>query len=311
MSQKFELGPLTANQLFEIPIYALTAVTTFEVLDEFEGRKGKFIKGFLLNDLRNRNGWRVEWDAIKTYHKDFINKPGTWFERMPDMPDHPDGATYKRMMSNQENYRVTNIVGLELVEDTHTLNYVAEILDENLTEINFEELNQTGKINFTSPGIWPVEAKIIGKMPNGRPKLDVYAFKALHYSYINDPAFEKDAAKTLGTCEGLGSECMTRLAASTNLEGNESLAPLMEVPLIRDKLNKIYTPCELKAFHKELTASNADDTCVSKKLKIVASVNKDMAQDLQLAIAYSYCQKEGVAQLAADLEAGTDVKIIS
>lgn len=248
-----------SQQLQQLPIYALTAVTKFEKVAEFKGRKGNFIKGFLLNDLRNKNGWRTTWESIKRHYEDFINKPGTYFERAKDMPDHPDGETYKRMMSNQENYRVTNIVGLELDHKSHTLNYIAEVLDESLTEIDFDTLLESGKINFTSPGVWPTNAEVLGHMPNGRPILDVHDWKALHYSYINDPAFGEEAAKTLGTCEGLGSECMTRLAASTNLEGNESLAPLQEVPLIRDKLNKIYTPCELKAFHAQLIAAGTDE----------------------------------------------------
>jgi len=303
MSQQYELGPLTASQLqlLQQPIYALTAVTKFEKVAEFKGRKGNFIKGFLLNDLRNKNGWRTTWESIKRHYEDFINKPGTYFEREPDMPDHPDGETYKRMMSNQENFRVTNIVGLELIPETHTLNYIAEILGEELTEIDFDTLLESGKINFTSPGVWPTKADVLGHMPNGRPILDVHDWKALHYSYINDPAFTKEAAKTLGTCEGLGSECMTRLAASTNLEGNESLAPLMEVPLIREKLNRIYTPCELKGFHKELTAADAEDSCVSRKLKIISNENPNMEKDQQLAVAYSYCQKTGVAELAKNL----------
>jgi len=294
----------------QIPIYALTAVTKFEVKDQYKGRKGRFIKNFLLNDTRNKNGWRTTWESIQTYYEDFLNKPGTYFEREEDMPDHPDGETYKKMMSNQENYRVVNIAGLELDENTHSLYSISEILDENLTEINFEELLDSGKINFTSPGIWPVKADVVGKMPDGRPELDVHEWKALHFSYINDPAFGEQAAKTLGTCEGLGNQCMTRLAASTNLEGNDSLAPLQEVPLIRQKLNQIYTPCELKAFHKELTADNAESTCVSNKLKIIMKEDPDMDKDQQLAIAYSYCQEQGKAELADDLKNKRDIEII-
>lgn len=299
------------SQTFQqIPIYALTAVTKFEVKDQYKGRKGRFIKNFLLNDQRNKNGWRTTWESIKTYYEDFLNKPGTYFEREADSPDHPDGETYKKMMSNQENYRVVNIAGLELDETTHSLYSISEILDEALTEIDFEALLDSGKINFTSPGIWPVKADVVGTMPDGRPELDVHEWKALHFSYINDPAFGENAAKTLGTCEGLGSQCMSRLAASTNLEGNDSLAPLQEVPLIRNKLNQIYTPCELKAFHKELSAETSESTCVSNKLKIIIKESPEMEKDQQLAVAYAYCQKQGIAELADDLKNKKDIKII-
>lgn len=293
-----------------IPIYALTAVTRFEIKDQYKGRKGKFIKNFLLNDKRNKNGWRTTWESIKTHYEDFLNKPGTYFEKSDGTPDHPDGESYKKMMSNQENYRVVNIAGLELDEKTHSLYSISEILDEEITEIDFEGLLRDGKINFTSPGVWPIKSDEVGTMADGRPELDVHEWKALHFSYINDPAFGEKAAKTLGTCEGLGGECMTRLAASTDLEGHDSLAPLQEVPLIMKALHENYTPCDLKAFHKELTAESAD-SCVSKKLKIITKENPDMAQDQQLAIAYSYCQDVGKAELADDIKNNRDVNVIS
>jgi len=47
-------------------------VTDFDVMDNWKGRSGKFIKGFLLNDKRNKNGWMVPWNVIKKYASDFV-----------------------------------------------------------------------------------------------------------------------------------------------------------------------------------------------------------------------------------------------
>ncbi len=62
---------------------------------------------------------------------------------------------------------------------------------------------------------------------------------------------------------------------------------------------------------KKGVATGNEDSCVSRKLKIVAKENPGMAVDMQLAIAYSYCQKEGLAALADDLKNKRDIKIIS
>jgi len=149
-------------------------ITTHEILDNFEGRRGKFIKGFLLNDKRNKNGWMVPWDVIKKYAADWINHPGIYY--LPGgEPDHTDGETYRENMANQEGFRVVNIVSVTPDESTHTLNYVGEIIDDD-----FEKDYDAGKINMTSPGVWPVDMDEVGVMENGRTKLDVNIYKALH-----------------------------------------------------------------------------------------------------------------------------------
>jgi len=213
-------------------------VTSFDILDNYQGREGKFIKGFLLNTKRNKNGWMVSWDSILKMASDFVNHPGIYYEISEGEPDHTDGGTYRENMANQENYRVVNIVDVSVDEATQTLNYVGEILDEE-----FEALWEAGKINMTSPAVWPEEMEQVGTMENGAPMLDVSKWRALHIAYINDPAYDDDAA-TLATCDGDGQSCKIRLSAKNNpcgLCAQNDLAPLMEVPIIRKKLNSTYT----------------------------------------------------------------------
>lgn len=270
-------------------------VTSFDILDNYQGREGKFIKGFLLNTKRNKNGWMVSWDSILKMASDFINHPGIYYEVNPDDPDHTDGTTYRENMSNQENYRVVNIVDVSLDEATQTLNYVGEILDEE-----FEALWESGKINMTSPAVWPEEMEQVGTMENGRPMLDVSKWRALHIAYINDPAYGDDAV-TLATCDGDGQSCKIRLSAKNNpcgLCAQNDLAPLMEVPIIRKKLNSTYTPKRIAEIHSEYAAMTAqDNNCVSNKLKIIMEDNPGMEKDQQLAISYAYCKASIVAEL--------------
>jgi len=281
-----------------------------EILDNFEGRTGKFIKGFLLNDKRNKNGWKVDWESIKKYASDWINHPGIYYVTYGE-PDHTDGETYRENMSNQESYRVVNIVSVIPDELTHTLNYVGEIIDAE-----FEQEWNAGNINMTSPGIWPEEMETVGKMENGRPKLDVTKHRALHVAYINEPAYGSDAY-TIATCDGDGEACRIRLSAKTDdgvcmgLCAQNDLAPLQEVPLIRKTLNNQFTKCEVDKMHGEFVALAGADNCVANKLQIIMEDNPDMAKDQQLAIAYSYCQQTGIEELYADVEGGEDIEWIT
>lgn len=269
---------------------------SFDILDNYAGRDGKFIKGFLLNEKRNKNGWQVDWDVIKKYASDFINHPGIYMVT-PQGPDHTSGETYRENMANQEEYRVVNIIDVIPDEQTHTLNYVGEIIDDE-----FAALYESGRINKTSPAIWPEEMDTVGTMENGRPMLNVKKYRALHNAYINQPAYGDDAI-TLSTCDGDGKACRIRLSAKTE-DGKEcmglcaqnDLSPLQEVPLIKKTMNNHYTPCEINKIHAEYAAMSAvDDNCVANKLKIVMADNPDMDKDQQLAIAYAYCQ-ESIAQ---------------
>jgi len=270
-------------------------ITSFDILDNFEGRSGKFIKGFLLNTKRNKNGWKVSWDSIKKNASDFINHPGIYYEPTEDEPDHTGGRTYRENMANQEGFRVVNIVSVSLDEAGQTLNYVGEILDED-----FEALWEAGKINMTSPAVWPEEMEQVGTMENGAPMLDVDKWRALHIAYINDPAYGDDAV-TLATCDGEGEACRIRLSAKNNpcgLCAQNDLAPLQEVPLIRRKLKREFSAEGIAKIHSQYAAMTAqDNNCVSDKLKIIMEDNPDMEKDQQLAIAYAYCKASIVADL--------------
>jgi len=268
----------------------------YELLNNYNGREGKFIKGFLLNDKRNKNGWRVTWESILKFASDFVNHPGIWFET-GDGPDHTGGVSYRDNMSNQENYRVVNIVDVMIDEETRTLNYVGEIIDDE-----FLKIWEAGEINMTSPAVWPEDMKEVGKMEDGRPMLDVFVWRALHVAYINEPAFG-DVANTISTCDGDGIACEIRLSAKTSGMGlcaDDNLGPLMEVPIIKRKLQSTYSSCELKRFHEELMASTDESDCVANKLKIVMADNPNMEKDQALAIAFSFCQKEGVEKVLED-----------
>lgn len=268
------------------PLYGMEQIVERTILDNWKGREGPFYKGFLLNTKRNKNGWRVTKESIELDMADFINHPGVYMKKN-GIPDHPGGQTYKENMSNQELYRVSNIIDLDWDPITETLYSIEEPIDED-----FKTLYEAGKINFRSPGIWPVKMRHVGTTEDGRPALDVDRFRALHTAYIDDPAFG-DEARTVSTCDADGITCKMRLFAKSEALAADELAPLMQVPLIRKTLNQRYTPCQIKNFHAELKASS-DTSCVSTRLKAISEDNPDQPVDWQLAAAYAMCQNEGL-----------------
>ena len=41
------------------------ASSEIEVLEEYEGETGQFLKTFAINDKRNKNGWRATWPGAR------------------------------------------------------------------------------------------------------------------------------------------------------------------------------------------------------------------------------------------------------
>ena len=228
------------------------ASSHIEVLDEFEGQKGQFLKVFGISDKRNKNGWRAVWEGIKKHVDTFKEKPGIEFVKCDEDGcdlDHTEAQTEEMSLQIQEPYRVVTTVGTQLDEKTHTAYLIDKVNDPN-----FFEKVKSGEIKYVSPSIWPKSGgyEIVGQMENGQPMIDVWEWSALHHAFVNKPAFGDDA-KITATCEGI------------------------DCPV------KLLTAAEQKV---QLTADALQD-CVSKKVKEWGE-NPD---EQKLAIFYSECRK--------------------
>jgi hypothetical protein len=234
----------------------LKASAGIEFLDEYNGEKGQFVKTFALNDQRNKNGWRVTWESIKNNISDFSKnaRPGIEYVKCENSIcdlDHIDSSTYQKSLEIQEPFRKTTIIDYTLDENTHTSFFIHRVEDPEF----FTKL-QSQEIRFVSPAIWPIsgEYTILGQMPNGLPKLDVYGWLALHDAFVNNPAFG-DEAKIVATCEGEG--CQMRLLTAKekkNLSADE-LAPLEQIPILvrhKDHLTFVSTTKDISAAINEL-----------------------------------------------------------
>ena len=191
------------------------ASSHIEVLDEFEGESGQFLKTFAINDKRNKNGWRAVWEGIRKNIETFKGKPGIEFVKCDEDGcdlDHTEAQTEEMSLQVQEPFRVTTIVGFTFDESTHTAYFIDKVNDAD-----FFQKVKSGEIKYVSPSIWPKSGgyEIVGQMENGQPMIDVWEWSGLHKAYVNKPAFGDDA-KITATCEG--HDCPVKLlTASTKL----------------------------------------------------------------------------------------------
>ena len=99
------------------------ANSSIEVLDEYEGETGQFLKTFAINDTRNKNGWKAVWEGIRKHLHTFKGKPGIEFIKCNqdgcDL-DHTEAKTEELSLKVQEPFRVTTIIDFSFDESTHT-----------------------------------------------------------------------------------------------------------------------------------------------------------------------------------------------
>lgn len=251
----------------------LKASEDIQLLDEYNGEKGQFVKTFALSDKRNKNGWRVTWDSIKNNISDFSKneRPGIEYVKCENSIcdlDHTDAATFETSLQVQEDFRKTTIIDYTLDENNHIAYAIHKVNDpEFYTKLENHE------IRFVSPSIWPISGQytVLGQMPNGLPKLDVYDWKAVHIAFVNNPAFG-DEAKVTAMCEGEGCQMRLLTAADKKKLTADELAPLEEIPLLvkhKDHMTFVSTTKEISQkindlFSKEYNPNIQSVTAILK-----------------------------------------------
>ena len=186
------------------------AATRFEVLDEFEGEKGTFIRSFLISDKLNLNDWEVTAEANRLDGPDFVGKPGIEFFR-EGRRDHTVGNTYNEALNLQEPFakaRIRKVLGTETGEK---LEQISRIFDDEIIQ-----KIRTKEIEFVSPAIFPqsVEDVEIIVKPDGGHIHRVHRYRALHYAFVNEPAFGPEA-RIGEICDG--PDCVMKLSAAKKI----------------------------------------------------------------------------------------------
>jgi len=207
------------------------AATEFDVLDEFEGEKGFFIKSFLINNKLNLNDWVVTEEANRLDGPEFKGMPGIEFFNK-GRRDHTVGNTYAealRLQSPHAKGIIRKVIGTATGEK---LTQVSRIFDEEMIA-KIKKARKEGKKMFVSPAIFPrsIDDVEIIERPEGGHIHRVHRYLPLHYAFVDEPAYGGDAAIT-DVCEG--ADCLIKLAKSaTDGIGQDEIDPLRTIPIIR------------------------------------------------------------------------------
>ena len=256
------------------------AATEFEVLDEFEGESGTFIKSFLINNKLNLNDWEVTEEANRLDGPEFKGMPGIEFFNK-GRRDHTVGNTYAealRLQSPHAKAIIRKVLGTETGEK---LTQISRVFDEEI----IKKLRNK-EIKFVSPAIFPrsIDDVEIIERPEGGHIHRVHRYLPLHYAFVDEPAYGGDAAIT-DICDG--PECLIKLEkAKTDGIGQDEIDPLREIPIIRvSKCSKTGKINVSVAGDDEL--SKLVSECLSKKL-----TTGEEPTDQELAICFSESRKK-------------------
>jgi len=262
------------------------AATEFEVLEDFEGEKGFFIKSFLINNKLNLNDWEVTEEANRLDGPEFKGMPGIEFFNK-GRRDHTVGSTYAealRLQSPHAKGIIRKVIGTETGEK---LTQISRIFDEEMIA-KIRKARKEGKKLFVSPAIFPrsIDDVQIIERPEGGHIHRVHRYLPLHYAFVDEPAYGGDAAIT-DICEG--ADCLIKLAkngATTDGIGQDDIDPLRTIPIIRvSKCSKTGKINVSVAGDDEL--SKLVSECLSNKL-----APGEEPTDQELAICFSEAREK-------------------
>lgn len=247
----------------------LKASSEIELLEEYNGEKGRFVKTFAINDKRNKNGWRSPWESTKRNIHTFLDdggRPGIEYVSCDGTVcdlDHTDGSTKEISIEVQEPFRKTTIIDYTLNEDSHTAYFIHKVLsDETWQKLQKRELK------FVSPSLWPKQGgiEIVGEMANGLPMIDAYEWDGLHTAFVNNPAFG-DEAQVTALCEG--ENCHMKLLTAKQLKaetvGDDGLGPLRQIPILVRHKGKLRFVSVDKEVAEKLYANFQKDIAINEE----------------------------------------------
>jgi len=260
-----------------------------EFFDNYKGKKGFFLKKFLINDTFNMNDWKTTWEAIEKDIWNFVGKPQV---RTPD-EDHP-------RVKDQDDFKVGEIIDVGIDPVKRTAWQVSHITDKET-----QELIKAGKIKYGSPTVLKYNDANTEEKDTGlwQKQTTLHRFVPAHDALVAEPAYGKEVDKIPAICEGDGPACSLKLMEVSASVNSDNVNQLTIVPFVKKALNKHFKASTLEAYYN-YSKSGESDSCVSKKIKILADEHPTWDHDQAIAVAYSYCkQNQGAIekQLIVDL----------
>jgi len=248
------------------------------LLTNWKGREGKFVRTFGMNSERNKNEWRATWDSIKKYIHTALQFPGIEYEVCRadgcDL-DHVEADTFEENLAKQKPFERTKIIDFILDEKNESVDLIHEVNSDE-----FWEKLKKREIKYVSPLIWPLVngVQVLGHGRDDLPIIDTTAWKFVHHAFLkNNPAYGTDIATVKTMCDGVDCDVKLlqgKLSADTTTANQENISNLQEIPLLYKHKGQLIL----------LSASE----CVQNKIK----EKKDSGikiDDQALAITFSEC----------------------
>jgi len=253
-----------------------------EILKKFQGKEGFFIKKFLISDKFNANRWRVTWDGILQDVKGFVGKP---IVLTPDK-DHPP-------VQIQDDFKVGEILQVEIDEMFHKVYQYSEITDPIAQQMILDE-----EIEFGSPTVvvYSPETREEVELGDGRIETTLHRFVPAQDALVGNPAYGKEVDNIPAVCTGDGPGCAMKLLSVSAAINDDNTNQLTIVPFVKKTIKSRYSSQDLATIVGKITnAQDADlDSCVERKIKILATENPDWSHDQVIAVAFSYCEESGM-----------------
>ena len=264
-----------------------------EILEKYKGRTGFFMKKYLIGAEYNMNDWRTPWSAIKKDVWGFEGKPVV----LTPARDHPSVA-------EQDDYAVGEIIEVGLDETKQIAWQVSQIFDKKAQKLIREK-----KVRYGSPTVMKYSdaTTVETKLGNDHIQTTLNRFIPAHDALVEDPAYGKQVDYIPAVCDGSGVGCSLKLMEVSASVNSDNTDQLTIVPFVKKALTSNYkskTLREMVQYSKRTRQgsssndnNNNNESCISRKISILADEHQDWANDQIIATAYAYCKKGKSAEI--------------
>ena len=251
-----------------------------EFLENYAGKSGFFIKKFLINDKLNLNKWGVTWDAIQKDMYNFIGKPVV----LTPKRDHPK-------VYEQETFKVGEIIDVGIDEMLHSAWQVSQITDKKA-----QKLIRQKKVKFGSPTVLVYSPETVEKKNIGTniEETWLHRFIPAHDGLIGEPAYGRMIDFIPAICDGDGPACALKLSEVSADVNSDNTDQLTIVPFVKSTMKKKFkaeTFNEIVGYIRQADESKLN-SCVERKIKILAEEHPKWDNDQVVAVAFSYCREK-------------------
>jgi ppGpp synthetase/RelA/SpoT-type nucleotidyltranferase len=294
-----------------------------EILEKYKGRSGFFMKKFLIGAEYNMNQWRTPWHAIKKDVWGFEGKPVV----LTPARDHP-------RVHEQDNFKIGEIVEVGLDETKQIAWQISQITDKRAqrlirekkvrfgspTVLKYSDATTQemklgdGRVQTTLNRFIPAHDAIVGEPAYGKQvdyipaicdgtgKGCALKLQEVSAAVINEsPLVEKIISREhqlldKGIPEEKVHEMLKQEFASDVNSDNTNQVTI--VPFVKKTLNSNFNHKTLSQMvdYSKRTRQGSSDSCVSRKISILADEHPDWDQDQVIAVAYAYCKKDKSAE---------------